>query len=118
MYTKGWWEVTDSAFTRCTTYRGKQTGGRAFVTTSDTLDLVAEAQGDTQEEAEANAKLIAAAVNACIKVNPDNPMAVAESITELYEALKLYQEHQKGTRGHYCGERAEAIHKAIAAVEE
>ena len=37
---------------------------------------------------EANAHLIAAAVNACIKLNPDNPMAVAESISDLYEALE------------------------------
>ncbi|KKL76917.1 hypothetical protein LCGC14_2040060, partial [marine sediment metagenome] len=36
----------------------------------------------------ANAHLIAAAVNACIKLNPDNPMAVAESISEMCEALK------------------------------
>ena len=36
----------------------------------------------------ANAHLIAAAVNACIKLNPNNPMAVAESIGELYEACK------------------------------
>ena len=40
-------------------------------------------------EAEANAQLIAAAVNACISVNPDNPQAVAEGIKEMYEALKL-----------------------------
>jgi len=36
---------------------------------------------------EANANLIAAAVNACASVNPDNPMAVAESINDMYEAL-------------------------------
>lgn len=35
-----------------------------------------------------NAQLIAAAVNACIAVNPDNPMAVAESIKDMCEALK------------------------------
>ncbi len=37
---------------------------------------------------EANAHLIVEAVNACIKLNPDNPLAVAQSITALYEALK------------------------------
>ena len=36
----------------------------------------------------ANAHLIAAAVNACISVNPDNPLAVAESIKDMQEALK------------------------------
>ncbi len=35
-----------------------------------------------------DAHLIAAVVNACTSVNPDNPMAVAESIKEMYEALK------------------------------
>lgn len=39
-------------------------------------------------DAEANARLIVAAVNACQKVNPENPLAVAGSIQEMYEALK------------------------------
>ena len=43
---------------------------------------------DCGMEGEANAHLIAAAVNTCIKVNPDNPMAVAESINDMYEALR------------------------------
>ena len=37
----------------------------------------------------ANAHLIVSAVNACAKVNLDNPLAVAESISDLYEALKF-----------------------------
>jgi len=41
-----------------------------------------------QNGTEANANLIAAAVNACQAVNPDNPMAVAEAIKDLYEACK------------------------------
>ena len=40
------------------------------------------------EEELANAHLIAAAVNGCQAVNPDNPMAVAEAIQEMYKALK------------------------------
>lgn len=36
-----------------------------------------------------NAQLIVSAVNACISVNPENPLAVAESVKDLYEALKL-----------------------------
>ena len=59
-YTKGDWEITDSAFSRFTTYRKHRTGGRTFVTTLLSRELIAEAQGDTQEEAEANAHLIAA----------------------------------------------------------
>jgi len=35
-----------------------------------------------------NANIIAAAVNACQSVNQDNPMAVAESIKDMYEELK------------------------------
>ena len=38
---------------------------------------------------ETNAKLILSAVNACIKLNPDNPMAVAEGISDLYEACRV-----------------------------
>ncbi len=48
-------------------------------------------------EGEANAHLIVAAVNACASVNPDNPQTVAESINNMYEALKgvntLYAEY-------------------------
>ena len=35
-----------------------------------------------------NIYLIVAAVNACIAINPDNPQAVAESIKDMYEALR------------------------------
>lgn len=42
----------------------------------------------TLKEAEANTHLIVTAVNACALVNPDNPMAVAESIKGMYETLK------------------------------
>jgi len=40
------------------------------------------------EEAGANADLISAAVNGCISVNPDNPQGVADSIKDMYEALR------------------------------
>ncbi len=47
------------------------------------------------KNASANANLIVSCVNACKSVNPDNPQAVAESIKEMYEALKHYRElHQ------------------------
>ena len=39
-------------------------------------------------ESKANANLIVSAVNACQKINPDNPQAVAEAIPEMYEALR------------------------------
>jgi len=97
-YTKGEWTVTDSAFERFHTYRSKRTGARIFVTTGMELDEIAEVQGDTEEEAQANANLIAAA--------PD-----------MYEALKLYQKHQEGTSGHYCWKCAEAINGAVTLAE-
>lgn len=40
-----------------------------------------------------------------------------ELITEMYEALKLYIEHQHGTEGHYCTECHNEIEKALAKVE-
>ncbi len=40
-----------------------------------------------------DARLIVSAVNACVSVNPDNPQTVAESIKDMYEALKaIYQD--------------------------
>ncbi len=42
----------------------------------------------SSEEKEANAHLICSAVNACAKVNPDNPQAGAESIPALYKACR------------------------------
>lgn len=41
----------------------------------------------TYFESELNARLIVATVNACAEVNPDNPMTVAESVKDMYEAL-------------------------------
>ena len=48
--------------------------------------------------AEGNANLIVAAVNACIKLNTENPLAVAESIGDMYEALKLANLFMKALR--------------------
>jgi len=52
--------------------------------------LAAEAHGagGSWKEVGANAALIVAAVNACFKVNPDNPLAVAEALPELVEACR------------------------------
>ena len=41
-----------------------------------------------QEENESNSKLIVSAVNSCINLNPDNPLAVAEAIEDMHIALK------------------------------
>ena len=44
-----------------------------------------------EDECIANANIIVTAVNECQRVNPDNPQAVAESINDMYEALKKAQ---------------------------
>jgi len=38
------------------------------------------------------AHLIAAACNACIEINPDNPQAAAEALVDLYEVCAAYNE--------------------------
>ena len=48
-----------------------------------------------------DAHLISAAVNACQSVNQDNPMAVAESIKDMYEALKQVASIEQ-TTGKVC----------------
>ena len=54
--------------------------------------LIVKIDANFPEEHIANANLIVAAVNACKQVNPDNPMAVAESISDMSEALyELYE---------------------------
>lgn len=45
-------------------------------------------------EAEENARLIVAAVNACFAINPSNPLAVAEAMGEVVEALRRIADGQ------------------------
>ena len=67
------------------------------------------------ENQEANARLITAAVNACASVNPDNPMAVAESIKDMYEALKVALNE---TPGFMLGEDVKQLMKQALAKAE
>ncbi len=60
-YTKGEWRVSDTSFGRYSTYRGKVFGGRIFVVYGEDKAAIADVEGDTQEEAKTNARLIAAA---------------------------------------------------------
>lgn len=79
-YTRGKWAVASAGFDR---------NFRKFVIMDDEFhNLIAEAKGDTREEAEANANLICIAVNQCQKINQENPQAVAEAIRDMYHALK------------------------------
>ena len=61
--------------------------GRIIITTQERVDknqaMIAKDIID-----EANARLIAAACNACQEINPDNPQAAAEALVDLYEACK------------------------------
>jgi hypothetical protein len=52
------------------------------------LTPIVEVMGGSFEVQKTNSKLIVEAVNACKEVNQDNPQAVAESIKDMYEALK------------------------------
>ena len=40
-----------------------------------------------------------------------------ENKYEMYEALKMYIDHQEGTRGHYCSTCHTEIEKVIAEIE-
>ena len=93
-YTKGKWareEVNDTMI--CILAPDSITG-------EETYQYIAEIDPCCDErfapdEIEANAHLIAAAVNACASVNPDNPIAVAYSVKDMYEALQdLLDEYQ------------------------
>ncbi len=80
MYTKGEWKLDDTGTAIYSGERLVANCGGYVLTQKETLTLA---------ENKANAHLIVAAVNACTSVNPDNPLAVAESIKDMYEALKL-----------------------------
>jgi len=52
------------------------------------LNPVASCTAMPFETSKANAALIVAAVNACFKVNPSNPLAVAEALPTLVDAAR------------------------------
>jgi len=76
-YTKGEWKVKEGA-----------DENNAFIVFDDPEPEIA-VWTPNDNEALANARLIVAAVNGCISVNPDNPLAVAEDIKDMYETLRL-----------------------------
>ncbi len=100
--------------------KGKWVRQGAFIFSSESPPrLIAEVIRPNMnlEELQGNGDLIVAAVNGCIAVNSANPLAAAESIKEVYEALKLYRSHQQGTMGHFCWQCAEMIDKALLRAE-
>lgn len=52
------------------------------------LTPIVKEMGGSFETQRDNAQLIVSAVNACIKVNPDNPQAVAKDIKNMHGQLK------------------------------
>ncbi len=66
---------------------------------------------------EANANLIVTAVNGCASVNPKNPQAVAESIKDMYEALKLFSLHLGNHSAHSCAKCADVLIQALSKAE-
>ena len=77
------WETADINFNGYTPVfigpylKSGKTGGR----------LISLCTG-SKENALANANLITTAVNSCFKLNPNNPIAAAEALVDMYEALK------------------------------
>ena len=109
-YTKGEWHII------------KDTDNRLHIMSKgkDSTMSINVAKMPVSPDAKANAHLIAAVMNACIKLNPDNPMAVAESISELYEALKEITElaPRDKLRLPYAIQVVEIAEQALAKVKE
>jgi len=86
-FTKGEWKVSESGFARYSTFGRTKTGARAFVV-GEELDIIAEAQGDTEEEAQANAHLIASAP-AMAKSGRELDVAIGNAIMKIAQATAL-----------------------------
>ena len=72
----------------------------------------------SEAEITANARLIVSAVNACQKVNPENPQAVAESIEAMRMTLRDALWVLKGGRVFINGEKDITISKTIEQIED
>ena len=85
-YTKGEWKIKGTNVIRANSMgrvgMGLYTIARAYDPDNSPLQTPI---------ALANARLIAAAVNACQKINPDNPLAVAEALPDMYKALRAFR---------------------------
>ena len=81
-YTRGKWKVYKDRIGRITIVSEEGSGELFF------NQVLIATMNQFINSSEANANLATAAVNACASVNPDNPLAVAESIKDMYEALK------------------------------
>ena len=77
---------------------------------------IAQIHSNNDDTLKANTNLIVSAVNACISINPDNPQAVAESIKDMYEALKEIKKFANDAlRGDILASEAVAASQVIEA---
>lgn len=109
-YTKGEWKARHPVNNDITIYTGEYGQG--------IIKIAQICEG--YPNAEANAYLIVATVNGCASINPDNPMAVAESIKDMYEALKKLNHGLLCSRrriGLRLEEGMQLAHFALAKVE-
>ena len=100
METKGKWFVEgDKILCKRT---GKQGTGYWFIAQGGTVSNL--------KEATTNANLICEAVNACVSVNPSEPLKVAQSIKAMYEGIRGYLEARKlGLDGTYYHARMKQV---------
>ena len=66
---------------------------------------------------EDDANLIVAAVNSCVKMNPENPTAMAEALPEMYKILKATYNLACGYTEMPKNELAKAIKPILAKAE-
>ena len=97
MITKGDWKVKENSLLKTRPYMVKE--GEQVI---------------TNVNSEANAHLIVAAVNACQKVNPDNPQAAAEALSLMYEALKVATARIHNQIRYETGEMREQLQKELS----
>ena len=81
MITKGKWECGKAAGIWCDEVKILST---QYPLSKDTPFEICE------EAAQANARLIVTACNACQEINPDNPQAAADALVAMYEACKAF----------------------------
>ena len=70
------------------------------------------------EEDDANTALIVAAVNSCFAINPSNPLAVAEGLPELVEALREASSYFSNRPGNWEVQLEGMIRSALAKLEK
>lgn len=115
MYTKGDWQARKLLPDR----HGIITKEAWEITTPE-YDVVARIIGSAPIRNEADAHLIVAAVNACIKINPDNPQAVAEALPDMYEALQAFDHYLCASPPHNLKLKkyaVELLEKALAGIK-